>query len=100
MIIFALLAGIAIIAQAYLMVTIIDALFMKQEPFQQITFLLGALLVVLLMRTLLTYWSGKCGIQMAAKVKQYLRFRLIRKYTNNPVQAAIQGQSGQKISVL
>lgn len=99
-IIFALLSGLAIIAQAYLMVTIIDALFIKQESFQQIAFLLGALLVVLSMRTLLAYWSGKCGIQIAAKAKQYFRIRLIRKYTNHPVQAAIQGQSGQKVSVL
>lgn len=99
-IIFALLSGLAIIAQAYLMVTIIDALFIKQESFQQITFLLGALLVVLSMRMLLAYWSGKCGIQIAAKAKQYFRIRLIRKYTNHPVQAAIQGQSGQKVSVL
>lgn len=99
-IIFALLSGLAIIAQAYLMVTIIDALFIKQESFQQIAFLLGALLVVLSMRMLLAYWSGKCGIQIAAKAKQYFRIRLIRKYTNHPVQAAIQGQSGQKVSVL
>lgn len=99
-IIFALFAGGAIIAQAYVMVTIIDGLFMKEQSFADVTPLLGILLVILFARTLLSYGSGRCGIQIASKVKQHLRRSLIRKFSNNPVQAALQGQSGQKVSVL
>jgi ATP-binding cassette subfamily C protein CydD len=98
--IFAFFSGLTIIAQAYLIVVIIDGLFIKQQSFQSVLPPLLILLGVLFLRTLLTYLIGRSGIRMASTIKQNLRKLLIEKFSNNPIQASLQGQSGQKVSVL
>src|SRR5699024_7320415 len=95
-----LFSGITIIMQAYLMVVIIDGLFIKQQSFQSVIPQLLILLAVLFLRTLFTYFNGRSGIRMASNVKHTLRELLLKKFSNNPVQASLQGQSGQKVSVL
>ncbi|WP_096190127.1 thiol reductant ABC exporter subunit CydD [Evansella halocellulosilytica] len=95
-----ILIGATIIAQAYFIVKIVDDIFLKQEPFQAIFPFLGGLLLVLIARALLTYVNGRTGIHMAAKVKQDFRSALLHKYSRNPVQASLQGQSGEKVSIM
>ncbi|MFC7062923.1 thiol reductant ABC exporter subunit CydD [Halobacillus seohaensis] len=95
-----LLTGAAIIGQAYYFVAIVEGVFLNNASFQAITPLIIGLFVVLAIRATLTYWSGRTGVKMAAKVKKNFRKSLLSKYAKNPVQASMQGQSGKKVSVL
>ncbi|GLO68347.1 MULTISPECIES: thiol reductant ABC exporter subunit CydD [Oceanobacillus] len=98
--IFALLSGTSIIGQSFLFVTIVDRIFIKDDTFSEIIPLLIGLLAVLFARTLFNYLSGRTGIRMASKVKSELRNLLLHKFSTNPLQSSIQGQSGQKVSVM
>ena len=98
--VFALLIGASIIGQSYLIVTIIDHIFIQDTAFSEIVPLLIGLLAVLLARTLFSYLSGRTGIKMASTVKRTLRKQLLQRFSKNPVQSSIQGQSGQKVSVM
>ncbi|MBM7096293.1 thiol reductant ABC exporter subunit CydD [Bacillus sp. H-16] len=94
------LTGAVMIAQAYLIVLIVDGIFMQGRSFSWTVPYLGALLVVLLVRSLLSYFAARTGIRMASKVKQDFREALLKKFTKNPVQASLEGQSGKKVSVM
>ncbi|MFZ3578308.1 thiol reductant ABC exporter subunit CydD [Virgibacillus sp. DJP39] len=96
----AVVTGIAIVGQAYLIVRIVDGVFLKDQSFQAILPLLAGLLLILLVRTLFTYLSGRTGVKMAAKAKRDFRKSLLNKYSKNPLQAALRGQSGKKVSVM
>ncbi|AXI08595.1 thiol reductant ABC exporter subunit CydD [Oceanobacillus zhaokaii] len=96
----AVLTGAAIIGQSYLFVIIVDRIFLKGNSFSEITPYLLWLIVALLARTLFSYLSGRTGIKMASKVKWNLRRSLLHKFSKNPMQASLQGQSGQKVSVM
>ncbi|MBP1968318.1 ATP-binding cassette subfamily C protein CydD [Virgibacillus natechei] len=94
------ITGIAIIFQAYFIVAIVDRIFLKGASFNEILPLLGGLLLVLLGRTMFTYMSGRKGVKMASKVKGDFRKSILNRYSRNPVQTSLQGQSGQKVSVM
>lgn len=100
MVINALLSGITIIAQAYLLVLIVDGVFLQGEPFTDILPLIIALLAVLFGRTLFNYLNGKAGIRLATTIKQNVRKTLLRKYARTNMEAAMYGQSGAKVSVM
>ncbi|CAN7483387.1 thiol reductant ABC exporter subunit CydD [Rossellomorea sp. LjRoot5] len=95
-----LLMGGVVVGQAYLLVSIVNAIFIEKLEFQEVLPMLGALLVVLTGRAFLSYVNGQTGIRMAATVKKDLRERLLKKWAKNPIQASIQGQSGQKVSTM
>ncbi|WP_282138204.1 thiol reductant ABC exporter subunit CydD [Rossellomorea aquimaris] len=95
-----LLMGGVVIGQAYLLVSIVNKMFIEGAGFQDIFPMLGALLLILVGRAALTYVNGRTGIRMASKVKSDLRKRLLNKWAKNPLQASIQGQSGQKVSTM
>lgn len=94
------LSGLSIIAQAYLFVMIVDRIFVQQDDFSSVLYLLLGLLAILFARTLFQYVSGRTGMKMASKVKHDLRKHLLHKFSKDPMQASLQGQSGQKVSVL
>ncbi|RDW19779.1 thiol reductant ABC exporter subunit CydD [Oceanobacillus chungangensis] len=96
----AMLSGVAIIGQGYLFVLIVDRIFLKGDSFTEIIPYLLWLIVALFARTLFSYLSGRTGIKMATKVKRDLRSALLNKFSRNPMQASLQGQSGQKVSVM
>ncbi|WP_029270679.1 thiol reductant ABC exporter subunit CydD [Virgibacillus alimentarius] len=98
--IFAFLSGLAIIGQAYFLVTIVDHIFLQKQSFHEIVPAMIGLLVVLIARSVFNYLSGQIGVKMASKVKRDLRKSLLNKYTANPVQASLKGQSGKKVSVI
>ncbi|MGJ9459231.1 thiol reductant ABC exporter subunit CydD [Oceanobacillus sp. CF4.6] len=100
LIILAIISGFAIIGQGYLFVMIVDRIFLKGNSFSEIIPLLVGLVAVLLTRTFFTYLSGRTGIKMASIVKGKLRQSLLNKFSNNPRQASLHGQSGQKVSVM
>ncbi|MGP4106827.1 thiol reductant ABC exporter subunit CydD [Virgibacillus sp. L01] len=95
-----IMTGAMIILQAYFFVAVIDGVFLQEMSFSNVLPMLGGLLMTLLARTILTYISGRKGIQMAAKAKSYFRKTLLSKFSGNPVQNSLQGQSGQKVSVM
>ncbi|KHF41398.1 thiol reductant ABC exporter subunit CydD [Halalkalibacter okhensis] len=96
----AMVLGIVVISQAYLIVTIVDDLFLNKQTFDQIVPLLFVLLGVLILRASLSYLSGKLGVKMAARVKAKYRERLLDAYGNHSLLASAKGQVGSKMSVM
>ncbi|OIN66763.1 thiol reductant ABC exporter subunit CydD [Exiguobacterium sp. KRL4] len=96
----AVLMGVAVIGQSYLIVIIVDRIFLQEDPFAAVIPLLGVLLLMLVLRVGVTYWNGRLGTNLAARVKQDLRQALVAKYTKNSVESMLEGQSGKKVSVL
>ncbi|MFG6150577.1 thiol reductant ABC exporter subunit CydD [Halobacillus sp. B23F22_1] len=100
LVLISLFIGAAIIAQAYYFVAVIEGVFLNNAAFQSVIPLLIGLFFVLVVRASLTYLLGRTGVKLAAKAKNEFRKLLINKFSKNPVQASMQGQSGRKISVL
>ncbi|MEB1805868.1 MAG: thiol reductant ABC exporter subunit CydD [Bacillaceae bacterium] len=92
--------GFVLITQAYLIVSIVDDLFLNQVAFDQVSAFLLLLLAVFLFRSFLSYWSGKIGLKMAAQVKADYRKRLLQAYSRHSLMSSYKGQSGQKVSVM
>jgi ATP-binding cassette subfamily C protein CydD len=95
-----ILLGATVIGQAYFFVKIVDMVFLHGESFQKIIPELVGLLLVLIGRAVFTFVNGIAGVRLATKIKSNLRNVLISNYTSNPLHAALQGQSGQKVSVI
>jgi ATP-binding cassette subfamily C protein CydD len=96
----ALLLSVVIVLQAYLIVLIVDNVFLNKQTFDQVFPLLLLLLGVLLIRASLSYSSGQIGVKMAAKVKSDYRKKLLQSYSQSSLMASYKGQSGQKVSVM
>lgn len=96
----AMIIGTATIGQAYLLVKIVDGVFLQGQSFTAILPYLGGLLLALLMRTSFSYVSGRIGIQLATNVKGDFRRALLKKFMKNPILASVRGQSGQKVSIM
>ncbi len=100
LVLFALIAGTMVIAQAYLLVTVIEDAFLGNADLRDVLPLLGILLLVLLFRTGSTYLNGRIGIKMGASAKSDFRQSLLHQYKVIPVQSSVKGQSGGKVSIL
>ncbi|TMW71916.1 thiol reductant ABC exporter subunit CydD [Alteribacter natronophilus] len=96
----AFLYGGLIIGQAWLIVTIVDGVFLQDRTFQWAVPMLAGLLVVFTLRTAVFHLTNRTGLKMASSVKQQFREKLVNRFTGNSMQAASQGQSGEKVSVL
>lgn len=97
---FSLLSGLSIILQAYLLVMIVDQAFLQGAAFADLLSYILWLLIALLARTLFKYLNGKTGVRLAAIVKHGLRKKLLKKYSRTNMQAAMYGQSGEKVSLM
>lgn len=95
-----LLLGLAIIAQAFVMTSIVDGVFLKNQSFSAITPGLIALFIILLARAISDYISKRIGVSIASDVKRDVRKDLLTKYAGQPVQLAEKGQTGKKVSML
>ncbi|WP_096155057.1 thiol reductant ABC exporter subunit CydD [Bacillus sp. FJAT-45066] len=96
----AVVLGIVIITQSYFIVSIVDDLFLNKLSFQHVTPLLIALLIVLLLRAVISYFIGRIGNVMAALVKASYRKKLLEAYSNQTILTSYKGQSGKKVSVM
>ncbi|WP_209124119.1 thiol reductant ABC exporter subunit CydD [Alkalihalobacillus sp. BA299] len=96
----AIMFGAAVIMQAYLIVSIVDGLFLNQRTFEEVILFLLLLLGVFMVRAVLSYWSGKIGLNMAAEVKADFRKRLLQAYSGQSLIESYTGQSGEKVSVM
>lgn len=92
--------GLAIIGQALFFVWVADAVFLKAASFEEVLPLLGALLLVILLRAGASYWIGRLGITLSTQARHNLRSDIIQSYKENPLQASIAGQSGRRIGLL
>ncbi|UTR13615.1 thiol reductant ABC exporter subunit CydD [Salipaludibacillus sp. LMS25] len=95
-----LIIGASIIAQAYLIVAIVDHIFLNNRSFQDVLPQFGLLALALIIRALFSYVNGRTGIHMAASVKKQLREMLLKKYSRHPLQVSLKGKAGEKVSVL
>ncbi|WP_077624013.1 thiol reductant ABC exporter subunit CydD [Sediminibacillus massiliensis] len=100
LIVSAFLKGFIIIGQAYFFVIVIDRAFLKGEAFDALVPSLAILAAILLTRAVITYLNGWIGAEMSARAKAELRESLFSRYSAIPVQAALKGQSGKKVSVI
>ena len=95
-----LILGGAIVAQAYVMTSIVDGVFLKKQSFSAIIPWLLLLLVILFVRSSTDYISKRIGVSIASKVKGETRKNLLKKYVANSVQLNEKGQTGEKVSML
>jgi len=100
LVIFAVTTGMAIIGQGYLLVAIVDRIFLKDASFSDVIPLLIGLFFAFFARTILQYFSGRTGVKMASQVKGNLRKLLLKKFSKSTAQSSLQGQSGKKVSVM
>ncbi|WP_034807667.1 thiol reductant ABC exporter subunit CydD [Exiguobacterium sp. AB2] len=99
LVIAAVMIGLSILAQAYLIVDVVDRVFLQNQSFESVLPTLGWLVVALLVRALFGYVSGRIGASLSEKAKRSLRRQLLDRYTSNPVETSLSGQSGKKVSV-
>ncbi|TCI57715.1 thiol reductant ABC exporter subunit CydD [Exiguobacterium sp. SH1S21] len=99
LVIAAVMIGLSILAQAYLIVDVVDRVFLKNESFQSVIPSLGWLVIALLARALFGYVSGRIGANLSERAKRTLRRQLLDRYTSNPIETSLSGQSGKKVSV-
>ncbi|MGR6541745.1 thiol reductant ABC exporter subunit CydD [Paenibacillus tundrae] len=91
--------GIAIISQATLMAEAVQRIFVEKASFASVVMLLGILLVVMALRTLLSYGNGKVGLHMAAQAKTHMRAKVLQNLTHASMSSTLHGQTGGKVSV-
>jgi len=99
LVIAAVMIGLSILAQAYLIVDIVDQVFLKNASFESVVPTLGWLILALVTRTGFGYMSGRIGASLSEKAKRTLRLQLLDRYTSNPIETSLSGQSGKKVSV-
>lgn len=100
MAVLSVLLGAVVVGQAYFLVDVVDAVFLRGEPFDSVVPALSFLLGMMLLRAGITYMNAQLGVRMASKVKRRVRTLLLGKWTQNPIETAIQGQSGGKVTVM
>lgn len=71
-----LTGGALAIWQASLFAQIVNCVFLKQQGFQQVYFLLITLLVVIILRALSTWGNEKAGSAISNPIKRFLRHKL------------------------
>ncbi|WP_203290198.1 thiol reductant ABC exporter subunit CydD [Metabacillus sp. cB07] len=96
----AALTGAAIIAQAWLFVSVTDAVFLNDAPFREVVPDLFILLAVSLCRAGFMYFGNKTGVSLAAAVKKDVRSLLLQKMSKESVLSSSGGQTGRKVNVL
>ncbi|SHF72337.1 thiol reductant ABC exporter subunit CydD [Ornithinibacillus halophilus] len=100
LLVIAVFIGVMIVTQSYLIVRVIDDIFLRQKSFQDVLPLLGGLLFIMLLRTFFNYVKSKRGIRMATRVKRDFRKELLTHFTSKPVHLSQQGQTGHKVSIM
>ncbi len=71
--------GILIVGQAWVLASIVDNVFLKQQAFQQVLPMLALLAVMALFRFLFAWGSATAGKKLAVEVKTDLRTRLMKR---------------------
>ncbi|MEO2203122.1 thiol reductant ABC exporter subunit CydD [Paenibacillus pabuli] len=99
LVVISLALGAAIVSQAALLAQTVQRIFVEKASISSVTGLLGVLLVVMAVRTLLSYGNGRIGLRMAATAKTNMRADVLKQLTQNSMLFAIHGQTGEKVSL-
>ncbi|MEK3916226.1 thiol reductant ABC exporter subunit CydD [Paenibacillus sp. FSL H7-0331] len=91
--------GAAIVSQAALLAEAVQRIFVERVSFSSVALLLGILLVVMAIRTLLSYGNGTVGLQMAATAKKNMRAAVLQNFTHASMPSSLRGQTGGKVSM-
>nr|WP_216855274.1 thiol reductant ABC exporter subunit CydD [Paenibacillus alba] len=91
--------GAAIVSQAALLAEVVQRIFVEGVSFSSVALLLGILLVVMAIRTLLSYGNGTVGLQMAATAKKNMRAAVLQNFTHASMPSSLRGQTGGKVSM-
>ncbi|MEW4369978.1 thiol reductant ABC exporter subunit CydD [Paenibacillus kandeliae] len=91
--------GVMTIMQAVLLAEAVQQIFVESASLRSWLWVAIALLVVMIMRTWISYINGSIGLNIAADAKRALRLRLLRLLASHPLMSARQGQTGSKISL-
>lgn len=91
--------GAAILSQAGLLAEAVQRVFVERATFSSVIVLLGLLLVVMVVRTLLSYGNGKVGLRMAATAKTNMRAAVLQNLTHASMPSTLRGQTGGKVSI-
>ncbi|MGE6576769.1 thiol reductant ABC exporter subunit CydD [Paenibacillus xylanexedens] len=97
--IISLALGVAIISQATLVAEAVQRIFVEKASFSSVMLLLILLLVVMAVRSLLSYGNGKVGLHMAARAKTNMRASVLQNLTRASMPSTLSGQTGGKVSV-
>ncbi|MBD8837254.1 thiol reductant ABC exporter subunit CydD [Paenibacillus sp. CFBP 13594] len=97
--IISLTLGVAIISQATLVAEAVQRIFVEKVSFSSVMLLLVLLLVVMAVRSLLSYGNGKVGLHMAARAKTNMRASVLQNLTRASMPSTLSGQTGGKVSV-
>ncbi|GEN85757.1 thiol reductant ABC exporter subunit CydD [Oceanobacillus sojae] len=91
--------ALAIVGQSYLVVTVIQKLFLNNAAFPSILPAVFILIGMLLLRTIFQYMIKGSGIKMAQIAKVSIRKKLLQHFNGQQMTDADKGQSGQKTSL-
>lgn len=99
MLLCSILMAVAIVVQAFLIVSIIDQIFLQSAAFHAIMLPVAMVILALLLRIIFQYGVTYQGIKMAQLAKLDMRKQLLGHFTNQPIPEANKGQSGEKASL-
>ncbi|MED4082597.1 thiol reductant ABC exporter subunit CydD [Halalkalibacterium halodurans] len=92
------LTGVAIIIQAYLIVSIIDQLFLQAATFQDVVPLLIGLIAALFARTFSRLIIDRIGNRIATDAKIHMRAKLLRHFTKKSLTSSSKTRTGETTS--
>ena len=97
---FAMIGGVLAIAQAYVIATIVDGVFLKGKGLEDVWQLLSMLLLIFICRGFLTFLTTRYGVKLASIVKMKLRNKVVEKLSRLEANQLYEEQTGKRVSVL
>ncbi|MFC0014825.1 MULTISPECIES: thiol reductant ABC exporter subunit CydD [Allobacillus] len=94
-----LLAGI-IVFQAFLIVEIIQSIFVENEPFEAVITLLILLFIFLIARVLIIHLIGSVSLRLGFQAKKKIRSQLLNHFSTKTITPTNEDQTGKKISLM
>lgn len=99
-VIFSICIGLAIIAQSYAIVQIVNEVFIKKAAFSATFPSIILLLVAIFIRVVSTSLNRQLGVRLSTNVKKRVRQTLLAKWREDPLQSSVKGQTGSKVTML
>ncbi|MCT8139454.1 thiol reductant ABC exporter subunit CydD [Anaerobacillus sp. CMMVII] len=97
---FAIISGVLAITQAYLIASIVDAVFLKGKGLTDVWPLFLFLLVVFSSRAAVSFINTSYGVKLASFVKINLRTKLVDKLSKSNTGELYEEKTGKHVSVL
>lgn len=98
--IFSICIGLAIIAQSYAIVQIVNEVFIKKSAFSATFPYIAVLIGAIIIRVICTSVNRQLGVRLSTNVKKRVRQSLLKKWQQDPLQISVKGQIGSKVTML